>query len=339
MPQSMPQSSARPPDLRALQRVVQKDARLLLHDHFQSLAGQRTAVDAGVRAGAGIAHAALGRLLERDEEYRAAIQPLVAASRTALTDLDDTQERALGRPLSRELALGLLSSSGIRDLGGAPGSIMTMTMSKDTRVDVRVAPYNDAWSSTAGGRHQQQKAWANKADGRFGMVYTIGGEGGEAWCGAGVQVLFMRNHPGSPPGQGPVGLAQVRTHAPYEYAWHDASYLGTAHQHAGFGVLVWSAPLAGGPSRTDLNHQYWTWHDGTSWYMDHHNPSFTGRDTDTALDYGNEAPYFLIEPGRIYGAWVWAFANGDTSGADFFSAAYAQALIDATARFIVIGQQ
>jgi len=70
-----------------------------------------------------------------------------------------------------------------------------------------------------------------------------------------------------------------------------------------------------------------------------HNSGFSGRDTDTALNFNNQAPYFPIEPGRIYGAWIWCFGGGDSSGADLVSAAYAQALIDATARFVVIGQQ
>jgi hypothetical protein len=104
-------------------------------------------------------------------------------------------------------------------------------------------------------------------------------------------------------------------------------------------VLVWSAPLGGGASRTDLDHEYWTWSDGTSWYEDHTNPSFSGHDFDTALQFGREAPYFSIEAGRIYGAWIWCFAGGDAHGADIASAGFAQALIDATAKLIVIGQQ
>lgn len=334
----MPQSNSRPPEIRQLQRTFQKESRRLVADHFQSLARQRAAFDADAREGAAIASAALSRQLERDEEYRATIGPLLERARADLTDVEVTDDVAIGSPLTREVALGLLSGSGIRDLAGAPGSIMLMTMAKDTRVDVRVPPYNDAWTATEG-RHQQQQVWANKNDGRFGLVYTIGQEGGSIWSGAGVEVLFMRDHPGSPPGQGPAGLAQVRSHTPYRFAWHDSSYAGVAHQHAGFGVFVWSAPLDGGPSRTDLDHQRWRWHDGTSWYQAHSSPGFPAPDRDTALNFADEAPYFPIEPGRVYGAWIWCFAGGDTSGADLLSAAYAQAFIDATARFVVIGQQ
>ncbi len=325
-------------DLRKLYRGVQKDAQNLLQEKFQAIVERHKATDASLGKAAAAAGAALRRVLGRDAEYAAAIKPLVSAANKELLKLERAEAR-LGRPLSREVALGLLSGSGIRDLGGSIGGTVAMTMAKDTRVDVRVPPYNDAWTHAGGGRHQQQQVWADKNDGNFGFLYTIGQEGGSVSCGAGVEALFMRDHPGFPPGQGPAGLAQVRTYTPYEYAWRDKSYLGTAHQHAGFGVLVWSAPLGGGPSRTDLDHEYWTWSDGTSWFEEHTNPSFSGRDFDTALQFGNEAPYFPIEPGRIYGAWIWCFAGGDAHGADLTSAGFAQALIDATAKLIVIGQQ
>lgn len=335
----MPQSADRPPDLRVFERATRKESRNLLVEHFRTLAGEREALTANAREGAGAARSALRRLLDRDAQFRAEMAPVVARSRDLLTSLDDGATLEAGAVLSREDALRLLSGSGIRGLDRTSTSVMALTMAKDTRADVRVPPYNDAWTHVEGGRHQQQRQWANRADGRFGFVYTIGQEGGWAWSGAGVEVLFMRDQPGSPPGQGAPGLAQVRTFTPYRYAWRDISYLGTAHQHAGFGVLVWSAPLGGGASRVDQNHQYWRWSDGTSWYQDHHNPSFPSTEADTALNYGDQAPYFPIEPGRIYGAWVWCFGAGDASGADFFSAAYAQALIDATARLVVIGQQ
>ncbi|WP_168794670.1 hypothetical protein [Paraburkholderia aromaticivorans] len=324
-------------DLRALGRTTQKSARLLLQEKFNSIVERRRASGANLAAATEAANVALRRVLAQDKEFAAAIKPLVTASRTGLLKIERTEPR-LGRPLSRESALGLLSGSGIRGLGGTSGSIV-MTMAKDTRIDVRGVPYNDAWTNAGGGAHQQQTVWADKNTGQFGFLYTIGKEGGALTCGAGVEVLFMRDVPGFPPGQGPAGLAQVRAYTPYNYVWHDKSYLGTAHQHAGFGVLVWSAPIDGGPSRTDLDHEYWVWSDGTSWYEEHNNASFPGQDWELALQYGNEAPYFSIEPGRLYGAWIWCFAQSDAHGADLTSAAYAQALIDATATFIVIGQQ
>ncbi|MGF6879160.1 hypothetical protein [Paraburkholderia sp. MM5477-R1] len=324
-------------ELGSLGRRTQKGARLFLQEKFNSIIERRRADRANLAAATKAASAALQRVLAHDEEFAASIKPIVAASRKELLKIERTEGK-LGRPLSRETALGLLSGSGIRGLGGSPGGIV-MTMAKDIKIDVRVAPYNDVWTNTSGGAHQQQSVWADKNNGNFGFLYTVGKEGGSLTCGAGVEVLFMRDSPGFPPGQGPAGFAQVRAYTPYNYIWHDKSYLGTAHQHAGFGVLVWSAPIDGGPSRTDLDHEYWVWNDGTSWYEEHNNASFPGQDSDIALQYGNEAPYFSIEPGRIYGAWVWCFADCDAHGADLTSAAYGQALIDATAKFIVVGQQ
>ena len=126
---------------------------------------------------------------------------------------------------------------------------------------------------------------------------------------------------------------------PYKYRWHDVSYLGPAHQHTGFGVLVGSWDVRGGPGRVDQDHQRWRWHDGTDWYKEHNNPNWSGFDTDTALDFGDLAPYFPIEPGRMYIAWVWCFAEGDAHGADATSAGFAQAQIDANVNMIVVGQQ
>jgi hypothetical protein len=325
-------------DLRKLYRPLQRDARTLLTTKFHALAERRRAASEGLSKATTVATAALGRLLAQDDSFAKAMGPLIAASRQDLPELAPPS-RKLGRPLSREDTLGLLSGSGIRTLDDVSQGQMTMTMAKDVNVDVRVAPFDDAWTDTSGGRHQQQQVWADKATGRFGFLYTIGQEGGNVSCGAGMEVLFARRAAGYPPGAGPPGLVQVRTYTPYSYAWRDRSYLGTAHQHAGFGVLVWSAPLAGGPSRTDLDHEYWTWNDGTSWYDEHDNPGFPNADSDSALQYGNEAPYIPIEPGRLYGAWIWCFAQGDAHGADLTSAAYGQAMIDALAQLIVIGQQ
>ena len=93
--------------------------------------------------------------------------------------------------------------------------------------------------------HRQMITEANKSTGFLRVVYTVNKEGGSVYLGVGVAVLFMRNVAGHPPGQGPGGLAQIRTHAPYKHRWHDVSYLGPAHQHAGFGVLVGSWDVRG----------------------------------------------------------------------------------------------
>jgi hypothetical protein len=324
-------------DLRKIYRSTQKESRGLLEAKFRALAERRRAENEGIGKAAKAGAAALGRLLARDEEYAAAIRLLVAASHEELVTLEKGAPKH-GRPLSRDLVMGILSSSGIREFNTRDGH-MTMTMAKDVTVDVRFAPYDDFFMQADGGRHQQQQVFADKNTGEFGFLFTIGKEGGAVSCGAGVEVLFMRQQPGSPAGQGTTGSAQVRTYTPYEYSWRNLSYGGTAHQHAGFGILVWSASINGGPSRTDLDHQNWSWNDGSSWTDDHKNPSYPGHDSDNALQSGNEAPYFPIEPGRIYGAWIWCFASADAHGADLTSAAFAQGLIQATAKLVVIGQQ
>jgi len=327
-------------NLPKLYGATRKEARYLLRSKFRALANRHRLADAGVGKAATAASAALRRVLGRDKKYEATIKSLVAASSKEVLELERTEAK-LGGALSREMALGLLSGSGIRDIGGSIGGVVGVTMAaaKDTRTDLRAPPYNDVWTDAEGGRHQQQIVFSNKSTGRFGFGYTIGKEGGSAYCGAGVEVLFMRDAPGFPPGQGPAGLAQIRTFTPYGYIWRDLSYLGPAHQHAGFGVLVWSRSLNGGPTRTDQDHEYWIWQDGTSWYEEHTNPSHPNQDFDNALLFGDQAPYFPINPGRIYGAWIWCFGSGDAHGADVTSAGFAQALIDATARWIVIGQQ
>lgn len=166
----MPQSSERPPDLRALARLFRTESRGLLTDHFRTVARERSALTSDVRTGAAAAQAAFRRLLERDEEFEAQMRPLIARARDALVDLDVDGRAEHLSAVSREVALGLLSGSGIRELGDSLGGVMTLTMAKDTRADVRVPPYNDAWTHAEGGRHQQQQVWANRQSGHFGFA-------------------------------------------------------------------------------------------------------------------------------------------------------------------------
>jgi hypothetical protein len=323
-----------------LYRGARKEAQKALQMKFQAVADRRLtelAADGELQSAAG---AALARALQRDEEYSAAVKPLLEGARRGPAKLVERSPERLRGPLSRETALGLLSGSGIRDVGADPRFPMTMTMAKDTHVQVFVAPYQDAWSTSDGGglSHQQQRVWADKNSGEFGFLYTIGKEGGFVSSGAGVEVLFMRQQPGSPPGMGSPGMVQVRTYTTYDYLWRDVSYLGTAHQHAGFGVFVWSVDIGGGAPKIDLDWERWSWQDSTSWFDNDPNPSFPDVDYGTALQYDDMAPYFPIQPRRMYGAWIWCFENGDAHGADAASAAFAQAKIEATAKFVVVGQ-
>jgi hypothetical protein len=189
-----------------------------------------------------------------------------------------------------------------------------------------------------GGPHQQQNASADRTTGRFRFLHNIGHEGGFSYAAAAIWVRFMRLSPGSPPGHGNPGLAQVRPYVPYNYLWTNKSYIAPAHGHAGFGVFVQSESLAGGGSQVDLNHRYWIYADGTSWYQQHHNPAFPDVNDDHALTFNDRAPWFIIRPGRIYSAAVWCFGECDAHGADLIQASFAAALIDARMPFVVVAQ-
>ncbi|HEY5858483.1 MAG TPA: hypothetical protein VIW24_31810 [Aldersonia sp.] len=324
-------------DLSQTYRGVREEAHEQIVDHFTRMLEQRRALRREDREIEDLATAALRRQLHRDEQYAAQIGPLISASADRFTNLEVGDHVLAG--LSREKILALTTGCTVRDLQVELGNVVAVTAAKDTSVRIFTPPYADEWTHTDGGRHQQLFVSAQKASGSLQMVYSIGKEGGSAYLGAGVAILFMRQAPGHPPGHGPAGLAQIRTDTPYRYRWRDVSYAGTAHQHGGFGVLVGSWSTAGGPGRVDQNHQRWAWNDGTNWYKTHSNPNWSGLDDDTALRFGDQSPYFPIEPGRLYVAWVWCFLDGDAGGADVLSAAFAQAQIVAAVNTIVVGQQ
>jgi hypothetical protein len=323
-------------DLNKVYRGIRSDAHEQLTDQFARFVKEQRARDREDRAIEELSTSALKGVLRTDEKYAAEIERLVSQSVDRLTDLE-IGETAIAGP-SRDKIVALTSGCSIQDMRIQSGNTVTFATSKDTTMDVFTAPYSDSWTDVEG-RHQQLIASANKGTGFLRVLYTVGKEGGSTYLGAGVAVLFMRKVAGHPPGQGPAGLAQVRTHTPYKYRWLDKSYLGTAHQHAGFGVLVGSWSINGGPGRVEQDHQRWRWSDSTDWYKQHTNPNWSDFDDDVALSFGDQAPYFPIEPGRMYVAWVWCFAEGDAHGADLTSAAYAQAQIDANVNMIVVGQQ
>jgi hypothetical protein len=327
-------------DVNRIYRAAREDVHGALAEKFEQHAARSRRARATQRRAESTAHGALGRLLREDRRYATSIERIVQGSDRPLARLRPAGEDRAGG-LSKEHALELVSGTGIQGITADQLSAVAFALRKDTSVDIYTAPYADSWTTTSGGalQHQQMDAWADKSNGRFGFLYTIGKEGGGIYCGAAVWVRFMRKAPGVPPGWGTTGLAQVRTRTRYRYAWNDLSYLATAHQHAGFGVFVVSWDLNGGSNRVDQDHEYWTWSDGTSWYDHHHNPSWSGFDSDLALSFQDQAPYFTIEPGRMYAAAIWCFGEGDASGASIVDASYAQAVVDATADFVVVGQQ
>jgi hypothetical protein len=150
-------------------------------------------------------------------------------------------------------------------------------------LDVFALPFARAGTETAGGQHQQQTVSADKDAGTMRYAHVIGHEGGDAYIAAALWNDFMRRSPGSPPGQGNVGLAQVRAYVPYFNRWDTQSYIAPAHNHAGFGIFVSSVDLDGGDARTDLDHRYLWLNDSTDWYDHHTNPAAPGSDHDIAL--------------------------------------------------------
>jgi hypothetical protein len=231
----------------------------------------------------------------------------------------------------------LVQDSGLVTLDG-PRLILDLIVAMEETIDVFGPPYAGQGTELQGGPHQQQQAVANRTTGSFRIVHTIGHEGGFSYAAAAIWTHFMRKSPGSPPGQGKTGLAQVRPYVPFDYGWQHKSYVAPAHGHGGFGVFVASEDLAGGDRRTEQNHQYWIFADGTSWYQTHHNPAFSSLDHDHALTFGDQAPWFVIHPGRIYSTAVWCFGECDAHGATIEQASYAQAAIVARMPFLVIAQ-
>jgi hypothetical protein len=215
---------------------------------------------------------------------------------------------------------------------------LTRIFPLEETLDVFGLPYAAHSSSLEGGPHFQHHVTADKTSGRFGFLHQINEEGGESYAAAALWIHFMRRTPGSPPGQGSPGLAQIRPYIPYSYLWIDKSYIATAHNIGGFGIFVTSRDLSGGDERTDQNHRYWIFSDGTSWFEEHANPAFPGFDQDHALSFNDAAPHFSILPNRLYSAAVWCFGLCDANGTGADGASFAAAQIDARMPFVVVAQ-
>jgi|SRR5580700_5757509 hypothetical protein len=114
--------------------------------------------------------------------------------------------------------------------------------------------------------------------------------------------------------------AQVRAYCPNQFVWWDKSYLATAHNDAGFGVLVLSWDMNGNNQNTDKDFRYSTWSDGTGWYDTHYNSNYPGVDYDQAYYLTNEPTYFPVQSNRVYMAAIWCFGSCDASGSQTFDA-------------------
>lgn len=196
---------------------------------------------------------------------------------------------------------------------------------EDTHLQIFSAPYVDQWKAGEG--------YADRVTGTFGFEQFAGG--GESANGSGaVWVQFV-------PSAG-VRFVQVRPYVPYLYQWFDASFHGyVAHNRGGFGILVLSFDSAGGDRKTEQDFRYEAWNDGTAWYETHGNPAWRSDqfwDDDHAYLWGNSAPYFPVDPNRIYLAAVWCFGHCDADSG-LFGGALSQGNIEAKAVIVVIGEQ
>ena len=205
-----------------------------------------------------------------------------------------------------------------------------LRVAEDERLQVLAPPYADQWTSKNGDGNSVTNCNADAQTGVFGFL--DGAAGGSAACGSGVWAQFIPDPPLP-------RSVQVRAYTPYNYQWHDNSQFGcTAHNDAGFGIYVLSWDLTGDDRRLEQDYRYSIWSDGTGWWDDHHNPSWGDPDYGYAYLYGNEAPYFEAQPDRIYCACIWCFGSCD-AGSGYFGNAVADADINATAGFVVIGEQ
>ena len=205
-------------------------------------------------------------------------------------------------------------------------------------LDVSGPPYSGQGSERQGGDHKQQSATADRTTGIMTLLHNIGHEGGWSYVAAALWVNFMRRSPGSPPGQGNTGVAQVRPFAPFSNQWTSMSFIAPTRNKLGFGVFVQSEDLSGGDRRTEQDHRYLYVNDSTDWYQAHENPNFPSSNFEHALSFNNQAPWFLIRPGRIYSAAVWCWGSCDAHGATIEQASFAAAAVTARMPFCVVAQ-
>lgn len=197
--------------------------------------------------------------------------------------------------------------------------------------DIRLQLFAPPYTASGVGKSNSGNGDVQANADRDGNLYVLEqNAGGSAYARAGIWVQFTPD-PSS-------AFVQVRPLVSYQYEWVDSSSLGyTAHNHGGFGVFVWSSdhkltPL-GGPNGWPPGYSYSVWSDGTGWW-DTHSDSGSGY----AFVYGHEPPYFPVETSRTYQAYIYCWANCDSSNG-FFGHANADAQISAMVRLVVIGER
>jgi hypothetical protein len=205
-------------------------------------------------------------------------------------------------------------------------------------LDVFGPPYAGQGAERQGGPHHLQQASADRQQGRLQFAHTVGVEGGGSFVSAALWSHFMRRSPGFPPGQGNAGIAQVRPFVPFSNRWETVSNIAPAHNKAGWGVFVASEDLNGADEQVEQNHQYWFFTDSTAWFEHHSNPGAPNPYEDHALSFQNQAPWFLIRPGRLYSMAVWCFGECDANGRSITGESFAAAAVQAKMHFCVVAQ-
>jgi len=208
----------------------------------------------------------------------------------------------------------------------------------DETLDVLGPPYAGQGSERQGGPHHLQEASADRQNGTLNFAHTVGIEGGASFVSAAIWSHFMRRSPGFPPGQGNIGIAQVRPFVPFSNRWETKSIIAPAHNNAGWGVFVTSEDLGGGNEQLEQDHRYLFFNDSTSWIQTHANPGAPTPFEDHALSFQNQAPWFLIRPGRVYSMAVWCFGSCDANGRSLTGESFAAAAVRAKMHFCVVAQ-
>jgi hypothetical protein len=307
---------------------ISADAKHALDMSFAESVKRRRDMEHHSAAQQELAEAVIRNVM-RDEQVKSAPALQPPTLQEALAELQykekgDDKPQAAESPTARALTMWPFRGIGDSQLR------IAHDIPEDSLLQILVPPYADKWTSAQPSGNAEAYANADEHTGNFGFL--DGAAGGSAQCAAGVWVQFIPD--------GPLPrLVEVRAYTPYNYQWDDRSSMGySANNSAGFGIYILSWDMQGSGRRLEQDFRYTIWSDGTGWWDEHHNPSWDDVDGGTAYLYGNEAPYFEAQPGRIYRACIWCFGACD-AGSGFFGNAVSASDINAQARLVVIGEQ
>jgi hypothetical protein len=260
---------------------------------------------------------AAARLLQEDEDFRRGHELFTGAAKGAMTA--HLPEDAPGSVRALTVPVG-------RARADIPANVFS-----DWRIWFLEPPYLNAWVHITGDQsHEQQTADAFDATGVFRFITNIGDEGGSAETLVGILASYV------PTGKHPT--MQLIPDIPYQQIWRDISYAGTAHNDAGFGLLVHSWDPSTGRNTNESDNRYSIWSDGTSWAEDHSNPSYSSWDTGQAFDAGQVPLSIPVTPNLVYTFAFYAWGSCDADGKSFWGSSYAMQAINATLQSIEVDE-